>query len=240
MRRYTSVLMLGARGVVMPLIVVLLLMSAAEAGLFFRVRSDFATPWSIQYALLASHVVWAYRAALVLLVATCCVHVSGLGGSRVYYTMHRLRISEWTATVLLGLCYGAAFAVLWAAQAGILTAVTAYCAARADAGAQAVFLISWNDDFFHAMLPLGQWTGYVRQLLMVLGMGMSCAVWSFWRRRNSFGYAAPIMVIAAAVFTGLGCRDFVVDISLGVGACIVAVCSLYFVSVEVSQCERTG
>ena len=48
MRRYTSVLMLGARGVVMPLIAVLLLMSAAEAGMFFRVRSDFATPWSIQ------------------------------------------------------------------------------------------------------------------------------------------------------------------------------------------------
>ena len=35
MRRYTSVLMLGARGVVMPLIAVLLLMSAAEAGMFF-------------------------------------------------------------------------------------------------------------------------------------------------------------------------------------------------------------
>ena len=30
MRRYTSVLMLGARGVVMPLIAVLLLMSAAD------------------------------------------------------------------------------------------------------------------------------------------------------------------------------------------------------------------
>ena len=36
MRRYTSILMLGARGVVMPLIVVLLLMGAAEAGLVFR------------------------------------------------------------------------------------------------------------------------------------------------------------------------------------------------------------
>lgn len=237
MRRYTSVLMLGARGVVMPLIGVLLLMSAAEAGLVFW---ELSGGWILERFWSAGYVVWAYRAALVLLAAACCVHVSGLGGSRVYYTMHRLRISEWTVTVLLGLCYTAAFVVLWAVQAGILTAVTAYCAARAGAGAQAVFLISWNDDFFHAMLPLGQWTGYVRQLLLALGMGMSCAVWSFWRRRNSFGYAAPIMVIAAAVFTGLGCRDFVVDISLGVGACIVVVCSLYFASVEVSQCERAG
>lgn len=237
MRRYTSVLMLGARGVVVPLIAVLLLMGAAEAGL---VLWELSGGWILERFWAESYVVWAYRAALVLLAAACCVHVSGLGGSRVYYTMHRLRISEWTATVLLGLCYGAAFVVLWAAQAGILTAVTAYNAARTGAGDQAVFLISWKDDFFHAMLPLGQWTGYVRQLLLALGMGMSCAVWSFWRRRNSFGYAAPAMVIAASVFTGWGCRDFVVDISLGVGACIVAACSLYFVSEEVSQCERTG
>lgn len=113
MRRYTSVLMLGARGVVMPLIAVLLLMSAAEAGLFFRVRSDFATPWSIQYALLASHVVWAYRAALVLLAAACCVHVSGLGGAgsttpcTVCASLSgRLRCCWAFATVLLLWCCG--------------------------------------------------------------------------------------------------------------------------------------
>lgn len=237
MRRYTSILMLGARGVVVPLIAVLLLMSAAEAGLVFRGISG---GWSPEWFWSESRVVWAYRAALVLLAAACCIHVSGLGGSRVYYTMHRLCLSEWTVTVLLGLCYAAAFVVLWAVQAGILTAVTAYTAASAGAVPQAVFLISWDDDFFHAMLPLDQWTGYVRQLLFALGMGMSCAVWSFWRRRSSFGYAAPIAVIAAAIFAGFGCRNFMVDICLAVGACVLTGCSLYFVSVEVSQCERTG
>lgn len=237
MRRYTSVLMLGARGVVMPLIAVLLLMSAAEAGLVFW---ELSGGWILERFWSDSYVVWAYRAALVLLAAACCVHVSGLGGSRVYYTMHRLRISEWTATVLLGLCYTAAFVVLWAVQAGILTAVTAYCAARAGAGAQAVFLISWNDNFFHAMLPLGQWTGYVRQLLLALGMGMSCAVWSFWRRRNSFGYAAPMTVIAAVVFNGLDCRNFGMDVCLGIGLCLLMAFSLYPVWEEVVQCERTG
>ena len=142
MRRYTSILMLGARGVVMPLIAVLLLMGAAETGLVFRGISG---GWNPEWFWSESRVVWAYRAALVLLAAACCVHVSGLGGSQVYYTMHRLRLSEWTVTVLLGLCYAAAFVVLWAVQAGILTAVTAYTAAGAGAVPQAVFLISWND-----------------------------------------------------------------------------------------------
>ena len=237
MRRYTSVLMLGARGVVLPLIAILLLMGAAEAGLVFL---ELSSGWSLEWFWQESHVVWAYRAALVLLAVTCCIHVSGLGGSRVYYTMHRLRITEWTVTVLLGLCYGAVFVVLWAVQVGILTAVTAYNAARAGAVPQAVFLLSWNDDFFHAMLPLDQWTGYVRQLLLALGMGMSCAVWSFWRRRNSFGYAAPVAVIAAAMFTGWCCRNFMVDICLGVGMCLLTIGSLCFVREEVAQCERTG
>lgn len=55
MRRYTSILMLGARGVVMPLIVVLLLMSAAEAGLVFRGISG---GWNPEWFWSESRVVW--------------------------------------------------------------------------------------------------------------------------------------------------------------------------------------
>lgn len=197
MRKHLSVWMTAARGIAGPLALILLVMAAAEGVLLWSAYPDYEAT-SLYFLLSDCPLVWPFRAALVLLAAACCLHGSGLGGSAVGNTLGRLRVSELTAFLLWGLCYAMAFVILWAVQAGILLGAGWYFTAHAApsaASAQTVLLASWQVPFFHAVLPLDQWTGYVRMACLSLGLGTGCAAWSFWRRRTANGYAAPFLVI---------------------------------------------
>lgn len=235
MRKHLSVWMTAARGIAGPLALILLVMAAAEGVLLWSAYPDYEAT-GLYFLLSDCPLVWPFRAALVLLAAACCLHGSGLGGSAVGNTLGRLRISELTAFLLWGLCYATAFVILWAVQAGILLGAGWYFTAHAApsaASAQTVLLASWQVPFFHAVLPLDQWTGYVRMACLSLGLGTGCAAWSFWRRRTANGYAAPFLVILWVVTITFDPTDFFMDLFLILAALVTAGVSIYLVWGEV-------
>ena len=235
MRKYGSVWMAAARGIAGPLALILLVLTATEGALLWSAYPDYKAT-GLYFLLSDRPLVWLFRAALVLLTAACCLHGSGLGGSAVGNALGRLRISELWVVLLWGLCYAMAFVILWAVQAGILLGAGAYYTAQAApsmANAQTVLLASWQASFFHAVLPLDQWTGYVRMALLSLGAGMGCAVWSFWRRRAANGYAAPFLVILWVVTITAGPTDLAMDILMILVALATMGISIYLVWEEV-------
>ena len=235
MRKHLSVWMTAARGIAGPLALILLVMAAAEGVLLWSAYPDYEAT-SLYFLLSDCPLVWPFRAALVLLAAACCLHGSGLGGSAVGNTLGRLRVSELTAFLLWGLCYAMAFVILWAVQAGILLGAGWYFTAHASpsaASAQTVLLASWQVPFFHAVLPLDQWTGYVRMACLSLGLGTGCAAWSFWRRRTANGYAAPFLVILWVVTITFDPTDLSMDLFLILAALVTAGVSIYLVWGEV-------
>lgn len=235
MRKHLSVWMTAARGIAGPLALILLVMAAAEGILLWSAYPDYEAT-SLYFLLSDCPLVWPFRAALVLLAAACCLHGSGLGGSAVGNTLGRLRVSELTAFLLWGLCYAMAFVILWAVQAGILLGAGWYFTAHAAlsaASAQTVLLASWQVPFFHAVLPLDQWTGYVRMACLSLGLGTGCAAWSFWRRRTANGYAAPFLVILWVVTITFDPTDLSMDLFLILAALVTAGVSIYLVWGEV-------
>lgn len=235
MRKHLSVWMTAARGIAGPLALILLVMAAAEGVLLWSAYPDYEAT-GLYFLLSDCPLVWPFRAALVLLAAACCLHGSGLGGSAVGNTLGRLRISELTAFLLWGLCYATAFVILWAVQAGILLGAGWYFTAHAApsaASAQTVLLASWQVPFFHAVLPLDQWTGYVRMACLSLGLGTGCAAWSFWRRRIANGYAAPFLVILWVVTITFDPTDLSMDLFLILAALVTAGVSIYLVWGEV-------
>lgn len=235
MRKHLSVWMTAARGIAGPLALILLVMAAAEGVLLWSAYPDYEAT-SLYFLLSDCPLVWPFRAALVLLAAACCLHGSGLGSSAVGNTLGRLRVSELTAFLLWGLCYAMAFVILWAVQAGILLGAGWYFTAHAApsaASAQTVLLASWQVPFFHAVLPLDQWTGYVRMACLSLGLGTGCAAWSFWRRRTANGYAAPFLVILWVVTITFDPTDFFMDLFLILAALVTAGVSIYLVWGEV-------
>ena len=235
MRKHLSVWMTAARGIAGPLALILLVMAAAEGVLLWSAYPDYEAT-SLYFLLSDCPLVRPFRAALVLLAAACCLHGSGLGGSAVGNTLGRLRVSELTAFLLWGLCYAMAFVILWAVQAGILLGAGWYFTAHAApsaASAQTVLLASWQVPFFHAVLPLDQWTGYVRMACLSLGLGTGCAAWSFWRRRTANGYAAPFLVILWVVTITFDPTDLSMDLFLILAALVTAGVSIYLVWGEV-------
>lgn len=235
MRKHLSVWMTAARGIAGPLALILLVMAATEGVLLWSAYPDYEAT-GLYFLLSDCPLVWPFRAALVLLAAACCLHGSGLGGSAVGNTLGRLRVSELTAFLLWGLCYAMAFVILWAVQAGILLGAGWYFtthAALSAASPQTVLLASWQVPFFHAVLPLDQWTGYVRMACLSLGLGTGCAAWSFWRRRTANGYAAPFLVILWVVTITFDPTDFFMDLFLILAALVTAGVSIYLVWGEV-------
>lgn len=235
MRKHLSVWMTAARGIAGPLALILLVMAAAEGILLWSAYPDYEAT-GLYFLLSDCPLVWPFRAALVLLAAACCLHGSGLGGSAVGNTLGRLRVSELTAFLLWGLCYATAFVILWAVQAGILLGAGWYFTAHAALSAaspQTVLLASWQVPFFHAVLPLDQWTGYVRMACLSLGLGTGCAAWSFWRRRTANGYAAPFLVILWVVTITFDPTDLSMDLFLILAALVTAGVSIYLVWGEV-------
>ena len=235
MRKHLSVWMTAARGIAGPLALILLVMAATEGVLLWSAYPDYEAT-GLYFLLSDCPLVWPFRAALVLLAAACCLHGSGLGGSAVGNTLGRLRVSELTAFLLWGLCYATAFVILWAVQAGILLGAGWYFTAHAALSAaspQTVLLASWQVPFFHAVLPLDQWTGYVRMACLSLGLGIGCAAWSFWRRRTANGYAAPFLVILWVVTITFDPTDLSMDLFLILAALVTAGVSIYLVWGEV-------
>lgn len=235
MRKHLSVWMTAARGIAGPLALILLVMAATEGILLWSAYPDYEAT-GLYFLLSDCPLVWPFRAALVLLAAACCLHGSGLGGSAVGNTLGRLRVSELTAFLLWGLCYAMAFVILWAVQAGILLGAGWYFTAHAApsaASAQTVLLASWQVPFFHAVLPLDQWTGYVRMACLSLGLGTGCAAWSFWQRRTANGYAAPFLVILWVVTITFDPTDLSMDLFLILAALVTAGVSIYLVWGEV-------
>lgn len=235
MRKHLSVWMAAARGIAGPLALILLVMAAAE-GVLLRMSYQENHLLGLIVLLEECPVAWVFRAALVLLTAACCLHGSGLGGSAVGATLGRLRVSELTVVLWWGLCYAMAFVILWAVQAGILLGAGWYFTAHAApsaVSAQTVLLASWQVPFFHAVLPLDQWTAYVRMAVLSLGLGMGCAAWSFWRRREGNGYAAPFLAIVWVVSLTFEPWNLTLDILLILTVLVTAGISMYLIWEEV-------
>lgn len=181
MKKHLSVAMVAARSIVGPLVGVLLALAVAEGAMLLLSLRIFEGQ-RLELVMGGTCAPILFRVAFLALALLFRFRNQGLENA-----VDHLRISEWTATLWWGLCCTAAYVVLWAVQVGILLGGGAYILSQTPelaANPQAVFLASWRYGFFHALLPLDQWTGYLRQIAVCLSAGMGCASWAFWQRRD--------------------------------------------------------
>jgi hypothetical protein len=92
---------------------------------------------------------------------------------------------------------------------------------------QAVFLAFYRNSFLHSILPLDEVSRYVRNIVLIIGLGTSSAGFSFKQRRGKLGVDIILLVPTCLVFFTRRMGNFDNDAFLIFIAAIVAVESIY-------------
>lgn len=196
MKTRGSCMALYARSTLPPVLAILAVTALTEWLFFIRALGD---EWEVRFSAVLEKG-YTGRIAAVALVLVCLVLCWGGGsrGSRTIYTMRRLPIREEEAVMWQGLYGACCFLMLWAVQGGLLLAMArTYLAAQTgwNATGAALLALSYEETLFHALVPLEQWIGWVRNLLLLLALGLNCACAGYKRRRGKPPVSSVVLVL---------------------------------------------
>ena len=221
MKKQISIWMLYAGSTVKKLLALLVLMAAAEAVLFRRAANSleqtgelwargldrvFAQSW-IPLVFFVIFLLW----TAVLLVKS---HADAA------CTLERLQLPG-KNILAIHTCYNIlSYLVLLAVQVLVLVGLFRWYGSTVPEsiyGPQSIMLAFYRSEFLHSLLPLADWTRYLRTLGVTVGMGLAVAGASRGMRESQ-AWVVPVLILAAILFFfypgGMGLRGG--DFALGV------------------------
>lgn len=218
MKKYASVAALALRMTFLPVLLAILAVCALQ---WFSVDPMYYLDWSFEHQLegfrsfLNPTFLGRSGAAVILIV----LMLTGTGGrgARSRYTLGRLGISETGVTVTFCLVFTGYFLLYWVIQLGLVLALYDRYARWTVPGPNALFLAAYRSEYFHMLLPLRDWWGYVRNILMCLSFGSGAGL-ALHRLRRGKGSIPMLMapVFLAAVWMPLDPASQTLDILLSI------------------------
>ncbi len=201
MKKHLSILMLAARLTIFKVIGLLAVMSGVQVALFLSVLNRY--PKGKLTSLLSdSHSGMVAVAGFILLCVLLGSSGSGSGGSKSVYTLRRLSVTELTITGwwVLYNCLVCLVFWLWEALTMLgLCLIYAHWAPESMVGPQTIFLACYEVDFLHKLIPLQDVSGWVRNGVLVVGLGICSACCAYHGRHEGRGIAIWFMAITALV-----------------------------------------
>lgn len=205
MNKNLSVFMLFAGSSIYKLMLLFVLLAAAQCGLFGLALTNAITTSSaldmavegVEYIFTSSRVFWVTAAAFLLMTAQLCRVGCNFGSSQ-SYTLHRLRIGKKKVFILQAAFNTLCYLLLWAVQLGIaLLLCHWYVSAAGESGNQTVMLAFYRHKFLHSLLPLSDISRYIRNILLMLALGVSSArfVWSNHRGKPGADIIAMVSLV---------------------------------------------
>lgn len=205
MKKYLSVFMLFTRSTIFPMLALLIAMVATEGALFWLAMEKNI---ALEQTFSLSRISWAGAVYFVLLT----VILSSTGserGAKTGYFLRRLQISERSVFLCQGAYNTICYFIFWMAQLFIVLGLFHYYIVNADPsyiGSQSIFLAFYRDSFLHSLLPLAETSRYVRNGILILGLGISSAYYPMSQRtgKSSMGIIALVCVILPFFARGIG------------------------------------
>ena len=105
-------------------------------------------------------------------------------GSKTVYTMNRLGLSEMQATLVFGAVFTGYFLLYWVFQLAVCYGFFVWYSRVSLVGSNTFMLAAWRSEWLHTLLPLNEWWGYLRDLVVCLSFGFSAACGSALSRRG--------------------------------------------------------
>ena len=108
------------------------------------------------------------------------------------YTMNRLGLSENQMTLVFGAVFSGYFLLYWAFQIALCYGFFVWYSRFALVGSNAWMLACWRSEWLHTLLPLAEWWGWLRNVVLWLSYGFSAAFGSQLLRRGKYPFAALV------------------------------------------------
>ena len=202
MRKHLSVFMLYIRSSIFKILLLFLLMAAVELPMFyFAVEKSLAlSSIGIERMFERSHIAVVLAAALVLMSAQLC-SAGCEYGSKQGYTLRRLSVSERTVFAWQAAFNALAYLLLLGFQLMLVIVMCQYGVEKMGewASNQSIFLAFYRNRFLHSLLPLEEWTRYLRNVFIIIALGMASALFSYNQRRKKPGLAI-IITLPVVIF----------------------------------------
>lgn len=194
MRKYTSVAALYIRSSLYRVIFVILLMAAGEGLVFclslhriLQQAEAGSGTWFAPYpeaAVAGSVLKGVATAGFIIVFNVLMLTCSDLG--RTKYTLRRLRVSERAVFWIHAITSICCFFIFWAAQAALLYLFAEIYVAQPSLPhtEQTVMLMFYRDGFCHGMAPLADVSVFIRNLLLLAGLGVTTACFQPLQRQS--------------------------------------------------------
>lgn len=121
---------------------------------------------------------------MLLLLLTFCPAASK--DSRTVYTMNRLGLSETRMTMVFGAVFAGYFLLYWAMQLAVCYGFLVWHSRFTLVSSNSFMLACWRSEWLHTLLPLGEWWGYLRNIVICLSFGYCAAFGSQVSRHGKF------------------------------------------------------
>jgi len=212
MRRYISVFELFARNTIYKIVLVLVAMGTAQIAMFRKSMQEWipldyydldfqaVEHYTLEYMVDRSNSVIFMGIAFVLMTVILCWNGCNIG-SKSSYTMQRLQVTEKRIFILQSIYNSLCYVLLLGVQIGIFFVQSSlYVAQAGHVTNQTVFLAFYRNAFMHSVLPLEGMMRLVASALMVLGCGVSSAVFTYLQRRGKIAWS--LFMVVACVLVG--------------------------------------
>ncbi len=231
MKKHLSILMLMSRSTIYKLLGMLLIMAAVEGTLFyFTLGKMMATEIvGLELVLQQSRISWICALSFLLVTVLLCLTGCEFGG-RQGYTLRRLSVSQRSVFLWQAFYNICCFFLFWAVQLFIVLALCRLYMERIDPPAisnQTVFLAFYRNDFLHSLLPLADISRYVRNLFLVLGLGIASAYFPIRQRRGGTGVGIIVLSAVTLFFFSHSMGSLGNDILVIVFSIVTATMALY-------------
>ncbi|MBQ6798365.1 MAG: hypothetical protein IJP11_03925 [Oscillospiraceae bacterium] len=189
MKQHGSVFLLMVRSTFYKVLLLLGAATLAETAVFvaFCLRGPTAKGFGPELLLRQGRIAWIFGAVMVLM-TLLLIRTGTEKGAKTGYTLRRLSVSErWVffwQSAYNTLCY----LLLWMWQVltvMLLCAVYVHLAPAEYVTEQTVFLAFYRSDFLHALLPFEETALWVKNVLLVLSLGIASARYPMALRQGS-------------------------------------------------------
>ena len=234
MNRIFSVFALAARSTIYKIIGVLLFMATIEITLFISILKKLPTdyPFLLEEVVVQSKIPFICAIAFLAICAILSLWGVNRSGSKITYTINRLSINEKTTATLWAIYNIFCFFIFWAIQLIIILFLCKMYLRSIDSlnySTHTVFISFYQNKFMHSLLPLDEISRYIRNIILIFGLGFSCSYFSLKHRRNEKSFSFIVLAIISTLFFAQEVGSFSSDLFIIIISLIYIASSIYYI-----------